>query len=460
MAQPIPRRLLERGRNRTVQETSRESYPSTAEHVEGREGYVPSPVDSSSDAFHLCFCGSEYQLVAGGEELFQENGLLAGPPRTAPSDVRVKEEYRDMQSPFTPRTPSDSSDIQSENESAGHDAHHALGAPTERIPAAFLGSVPLAHSVQPGSAVKDEGFDLQLPFPVTIPPISSLMTTSVAPPPSQVRNSITAVSLTAAGMRPLVIEVERYAPPSPTLANFAPRVAIHIKLSLSSLHDVSSPPALHGFSGTVSFAAPWTNVAQCMTRVFAGGVCESVDYAYFEPAASLSPLSIAPVTVPLPESELSRCRWGNIGEDSPWALGLYWMRLEADTWPSTGVETRIDQVVTVDNEELAWITYDLTWTASGPPSAEILSVQRDSQEQQEREQQQQQQFVVAAPTPLPEPASFLSLNSWNSETSYVPYASYVPRSQEPSLAYSPYSPLGGSSNGDQHYTHYSSVLFS
>jgi hypothetical protein len=27
---------------RMVQETSRESYPSTAEHVEGREGYLPS----------------------------------------------------------------------------------------------------------------------------------------------------------------------------------------------------------------------------------------------------------------------------------------------------------------------------------------------------------------------------------------------------------------------------------
>lgn len=40
MAEPVPRRLLERGWDRTVQETSRESYPSTAEHVEGREGYV------------------------------------------------------------------------------------------------------------------------------------------------------------------------------------------------------------------------------------------------------------------------------------------------------------------------------------------------------------------------------------------------------------------------------------
>jgi hypothetical protein len=72
------------------------------------------------------------------------------------------------------------------------------------------------------------------------------------------------------------------------------------------------------------------------------------------------------------------------------------MRLVADTWPSTGVETRIDQVVTVDHEELAWITYDLTWTASGPPSAKV---QRDSQE---HEHEQQQQQFVAALTPLPE----------------------------------------------------------
>jgi predicted NAD/FAD-dependent oxidoreductase len=128
----------------------------------------------------------------------------------------------------------------------------------------------------------------------------------------------------------------------------------------------------------------------------------------------------------------------------------------------TGVETRIDQLITVDHEELAWIAYDVTWTASGPPTAEVLSVQRDSpQEQQHEEQQQQQHHLVTASAPplTEEPASFLSVNSWNSETSYAPYASYVPRSQEP-IAYSPYSSLGGSSNGDQHYTHYSSVLFS
>ena len=130
--------------------------------------------------------------------------------------------------------------------------------------------------------------------------------------------------------------------------------------------------------------------------------------------------------------------------------------LVANTWLCTGVETRIDQVVTVDHEEVAWIAYDLSWTASGPPGAEILNVQRDSQEQP----QQHQQEVVAAPAPVPEPVSFLSVNGWNSEPSYAPYASYVPRSQEPPISYSPYSCLGGSPHSDQQYTHYSSVLFS
>ena len=134
------------------------------------------------------------------------------------------------------------------------------------------------------------------------------------------------------------------------------------------------------------------------------------------------------------------------------------MCLVADTCPCTGVQTRIDQLITVDHEELAWITYDITWTASGPPTAAVLSVQTDS-----REQQQQQQQDHASPTTLSEPASFLSLNGWNSggASSYAPYASCVPRSQEPPIAYSPYSSFGGSSSGDQQYTHYSSsVLFS
>jgi len=368
----------------------------------------------------------EYQLVAGGEELFQESGLLAhnlGPSRVAPSDVCVKEEFKEVQSPLAPRTPSDCGDLPSESEITGLDALHTLD---DRTPSAFLAPLPLSQ--QQRGSVKDERFDLHLPFPPSIPSLSSVMAPGVSPPPAS-RNNITSITLGAAGMRPLVVEVDRYAPPSSSLPNFSPRVSIHVKLSLSSLHDVSSPPALHGFSGTVTFAAPWTSVAQCMTRVFAGGVCESVEYAYFEPAAPLSPISMTPVTVPLPESELSRCRWGNIG-----------------------VETRIDQLVTVDHEELAWITYDLTWTASGPPTAEVLSVQRDS-----REQQQQ-----PAATPVPEPASFLSINGgWNTAASYAPsYASYVPRSQEPLIAFSPYSSLS-SSAGDQHYTPYSSsVLFS
>ena len=131
--------------------------------------------------------------------------------------------------------------------------------------------------------------------------------------------------------------MNRYAPPSPSVAN-SPRVSIYVKLSLSSLHDVSSPSGLHGFTGAVTFAVPWTSVVQCVTRVFAGSVCESEECAYFEPVTPLSPVSVSPVTALLPESELSRC--GGCASLLTRAL-------------ATGVQTRIEQLINVDHEELA-----------------------------------------------------------------------------------------------------------
>ncbi|KAH9027660.1 hypothetical protein EDB84DRAFT_1439791 [Lactarius hengduanensis] len=382
----------------------------------------------------------EYQLVAGGEELFQENGLLAHKPslsRIAQPDVSVKEEQKDGQSPFPRRTPSDSGDFPSESDNMSLEPLHPLDVSTDRIPGAFLAPLPLGHPSHPRSSLKDEGFDLTLPFPSTLSSSSSFMASSVSPP-LLVRNSVTAILLSAAGMQPLVVNVSRSASPSPLLPSYPSHASIHIKLSLSSLHDVASPPTLHGFSGTVTFAAPWASVAQCTTRLYAGGVCESIEQAYFDPVAPLSPVSMTPVTAPLPESSLSSCRWGSIG-----------------------VDIRIIQQIIVDNEELACITYDLTRTANGPPTAEVV---REGQGQH-----------LAAPVPAPaatalsESVSFLSLGNgnWNSGASYAQYAPYVPRSQEPRAMYSPYTSFGSSSSysdsAEQQYiqTQYTpSVLFS
>ena len=392
----------------------------------------------------IFFYRSEYQLVAGGEELFQENGLLAHKTSLSRmTDVHVKEEQKDAQSPFARSTPSDSGDFP-DSDSLSLDPL-AL----DRAPGAFLAPLPFGHHHR--GSIKDEGVDLALP----VSP-SSYMSSSVSPP-LIVRNSVTAISLSAAGMPPLVVNVSRATSPSSLHPNYPSRVSIHIKLSLSSLHDVSSPPTLHGFSGTVTFAAPWSSVAQCMTRLYSGGTCESIEQDYLEPASPLSPISLTPVTAPLPESRLSSCRWGSIGK------GVYCAgtRLAANTCLShIGVDTRIIQQINVDNEELACITYDLTWTASGPPTAEVLRVS------QGQGQQQQQHVPAPATTTLPEPATFLSLSGWNSGSSYAPYGHYVPRSHEPQGIYSPYASMGSSSSyhdgGEQRYTQiqYSSVLFS
>ncbi|KAI0273376.1 hypothetical protein BC834DRAFT_205426 [Gloeopeniophorella convolvens] len=379
----------------------------------------------------------EYQLVAGGEELFQESGLLShksGPPRIAPPDVRVKEECRDAQSPLAPRTPSDGGEFSFESDYAPLDSLQTLELPPgQRAQSTFLAPLPLMPPSQSRGSVKGEG---QVDFPPSVPPHLPYLGSGVSPP-HFLRNSITALSLCAAGMQPLVVEVDRFTSSSQSVSNYSSRVSIHIRLSLSSLHDVSSPPTLHGFSGTATFGTPWTSAAQCVTRVYAGGLCTSEEQGYFEAAAPLSSLSPTPVTAPLPESGLSSCRWGNVG-----------------------VETRIIQQVIVDNEELAWITYDLARTPSGPPTAEVVSVHKDPR----REQQ-----LVAAPTALPQTAPFLNLENWNSGPAYSSYSPYVPRSHEqPSSAlFSTYSSLGGSSDtplsdaGDHPYTQYSSsALFS
>ena len=231
------------------------------------------------------------------------------------TDVHVKEEQKDAQSPFARRTPSDSGDFP-EIDSLSIEPLHSL----DRTSGALLASLPFGH--QHRGSIKDEGVDLALP----VSP-SSYMSSSVSPP-LIVRNSVTAISLSAAGMPPLVVNVSRATSPSSLHPNYPSRVSIHIKLSLSSLHDVSSPPMLHGFSGTVTFAAPWSSVAQCMTRLYSGGVCESIEQDYLEPASPLSPMSLTPVTAPLPESRLSSCRWGSIGKKGVYCAGT---RLAANT---------------------------------------------------------------------------------------------------------------------------------
>ena len=178
---------------------------------------------------------------------------------------------------------------------------------SDRTPGAYFAPHPLGHTSQPRSSIKSEGSDLTLPFQSTLSSSSSMMASNFSPPPLG-RNSVSAISLSAAGMQPLVVNVSRSASPASLLPNYPSHVSIHIKLSLSSLHDVSSPPTLHGFSGTVAFAAPWMSVAQCTTRMYVGGVCESIEQAYFEPTAPLSTVSLSPVTAPLPESGLTSCR--------------------------------------------------------------------------------------------------------------------------------------------------------
>ncbi|KAI0046094.1 hypothetical protein FA95DRAFT_1417045 [Auriscalpium vulgare] len=299
----------------------------------------------------------EYQLVAGGEELFEENGLLAqktespqpllNAPSPSSSEVVVKEEQKDVQTPLTPDTPSDESKSSFDKEFNAH-LTSLLDFPTVgSSPQTYLTSLPLPehHRDARRRPIKVESLPLPAPFHVSAPVNPGYISSSLPTPHFLRTSSVTAVSLWAEGMHPLTVDIGRYTTPSHLESR---AVSIRFRLSLSSLNDVASPPTLHGFQGSISLAEPWTSSAQCFTRVYAGGVLEEEEAGSLMPGMS----SVAqPFTALLPESWLSRCKWRR-----------------------AGVDTRIIQDIFIDNEAAACIIYDLERPGHGPPSAELLEV--------------------------------------------------------------------------------------
>lgn len=135
------------------------------------------------------------------------------------------------------------------------------------------------------------------------------------PSPRLPMNRVSSLCLWAEGMAPFTVQVDYLkATAHSPIRPLAP-IALRIKLRLSSIDDIRSPPTLHGFHGTLSFASPWTLCAKCVTKVYASNSCISVEAESLQLAASNVPAGYAGQTVTafLPESSLSRSRWLNSG---------------------------------------------------------------------------------------------------------------------------------------------------
>jgi hypothetical protein len=115
-------------------------------------------------------------------------------------------------------------------------------------------------------------------------------------------NRICFLSLWADGMQPFTIPIQHQS---------ASPVTLRIRLRLSSIDDVHSPPTLHGFHGAVTLSAPWTCTAHCITKVYPNNICVAEETGLLQVLSTNPSQPGASQTVQafLPESPLSRSRW-------------------------------------------------------------------------------------------------------------------------------------------------------
>ncbi|KAH9854146.1 hypothetical protein C2E23DRAFT_867629 [Lenzites betulinus] len=329
----------------------------------------------------------EFHLVAGGEELFQENGLLAHTnkkPAPASSDT-PSSLRRDL-----PESATGSSSSLSTPE------FNTLDFPLELQTTTSFPTIPMtAHMSSFSDLALDDGLPTSLapladsgfgalsssphaahlaPLNVKLEPLAMDPTLFSLPQgafvegpaapadfaPVALPNRILSLHFWAEGMSPLSVDVDRLVGSTPSMPS---RLFLHFRISMPPVADLRCAPGLQGVNGAVSFAAHWASVAKCQTKSWDG--CRTVvsqdlgllsQVSTPELQADLSTDAYPPqlVFAYLPDSALSRCHW-----------------LET-------VQTITQQVV-VDNEVLAVLVYHIERVADAArptPAMDLIGCQK------------------------------------------------------------------------------------
>ncbi|PCH38231.1 hypothetical protein WOLCODRAFT_136120 [Wolfiporia cocos MD-104 SS10] len=348
----------------------------------------------------------EFQLVAGGEELFQENGLLASPkaassnssPEARPPAV-LQPDWRTSWSssssapdfsvldfpPFDAGAPPPAPQLSPPAHlgtlgadggfGMAHASSSALG--MTHASSSALGSVapvPARSQSQHRSAVKLEPLSLDptlftlpsssLPdapeFVYTPPPHHSL-------PPPPPPNWLCGINFWSDSVPLVNLNVEQLAAQTAG-ADASFRVLLRLRISFPAM--VYAPQQFAGVQGAVSFAAPWARAARCHTKVWAGRTC----IAHMAEDLHTQPGGGAPMVVAsLPESVLGRCRYLDAGTSPPRLR-----RMASLTTCAAPAAQTLSQQIVVDGEVLAVLLYTLEHTAAagGPPGVSLLGFHR------------------------------------------------------------------------------------
>jgi len=225
----------------------------------------------------------EFHLVAGGEELFQENGLLSTdhpnphhhdhPP--IPGASRLRQDDRAHPIRHTP--PSSPSSSDSESSPMAGVSHLHVNTDVYSSP-----SSPASTSYASPTLVQ--------------PPYTPSHFQDVAPTHTNVR--LSRLQIWADGLPPFTVEVDSLTSPQKPYS----RVMLRLKLSLPPGEVESSASTLHGFGGAIVLSEPWLSSGKCFTRVFTANTCVSKELDYLQPTNQS-------LTAFLPDSWLTKSRW-------------------------------------------------------------------------------------------------------------------------------------------------------
>ncbi len=278
----------------------------------------------------------EFHLVAGGEELFQENGLLASPKTDDSPDTHdglLKLDPNDVSSSPSSSTAefsvTDFASQLSSNMTFPNTSPINTINPFEHSQSMYPSASSSSLAVALGSPPPSPPYN-RIRAPIKLEPLhmgtglfnlpssphsNCLSAADVSPTfqPVQVHNRVLSLSLWAEGMTVFTADVDRLTPllSGSQQSLHQPSVLLRMKMFISSIDDVHSSPNLHGFQGAISLAKRWTSEAKCITKLYCGQTCVDQEVAYLEETPPLYATSTSShfVTAALPESRLSRCKW-------------------------------------------------------------------------------------------------------------------------------------------------------
>ncbi|KAK7693591.1 hypothetical protein QCA50_003160 [Cerrena zonata] len=363
----------------------------------------------------------EFHLVAGGEELFMENGLLASPNNTGRGSGSPQSAHS------TPVRDASSLSPSTSNSDLPNAIPASISMPQMSGPSGWPGpsggplleqsydalipafdQLPNGGGLSPhrmrSNTVKLEPLMMHAGL-FTLPTVSSgggghlldnsLPGTSSHHPVPHTSTRLYAFNLWAEGMAPFMVNIDQMAT---ALTNQAlvqvdqSSILLRIKLSLPAFDDYGFP-SLHGFQAAVTLSERWSSEAKCITKSYAGSTPLGPEIGHLDSASDLQAMSSndftsSPVSVGLSDTALSRCRW---------------MEMPLDT---------ITQQIIVDGVVVAAIVYHLqrSTNVGAPPSAELIGVQRykpTSTSRRTHARTQSQPYIASSqhsPTRLSHPA--------------------------------------------------------